>query len=132
MIAGTVVDLVRQLLADGTLSQRKIAKLTGVSRGSVAAIASGRRPDYAERVPSIEEEEPTGPPERCPVCGGMVFMPCKLCQTRQAMAEDRRLRSKRGMAETPEWIEFDLRPEHRARYEEVRAWREQQELVEIG
>ena len=46
MIGEDTVAEIRRLLADGSLSQRKIAGLTHVSRGTVSAIASGRRPQY--------------------------------------------------------------------------------------
>ena len=48
MIAEAVVEKVRHLLADGALSQRKIARRLGVSRGTVNAISQGRRPDYSQ------------------------------------------------------------------------------------
>lgn len=81
MIAQTLVDDVRRLLGEGRLSQRKIAARTGVSRGTVGAIAAGRRPDYAAR--RLEQfDSPSGPPVRCPGCGGRVRMPCLLCRLR--------------------------------------------------
>ena len=46
MIAPGIVAEIRRLLAEEKLSQRKIGRLVGVSRGTVAAIASGTRPDY--------------------------------------------------------------------------------------
>jgi transcriptional regulator with XRE-family HTH domain len=49
MIAPSMVDEVRRLLSEGRLSQRAIARRTGISRGTVAAIASGRRPAYGAR-----------------------------------------------------------------------------------
>ena len=47
MLAEAVVEQIRDLLAIGELSQRKIARRLGVSRGSVNAISQDRRPDYA-------------------------------------------------------------------------------------
>jgi len=81
MIAAAVTEEIRDLLAAGQLSQRKIASRVGVSRGTVNAIALGKRPDYTVRsrrqgggfVP------PSGRPRRCASCGGMVQMPCLLC-----------------------------------------------------
>ena len=125
MIATEIVTKVRRLLADGQLSQRSIARLTGVSRGSVGTIASGKRPDY--RAPGQPEddllEEPAGPPERCPGCGGKVYMPCRLCHMRTTTAKKPRLALHRGAAPAAEPLELNLRPEHRARYEQVCAWR---------
>jgi len=84
MIAGAVVSEIRDLLAAGTLSQRKIAQLVGVSRGTVNAIARGRRPTHAARRSQRADGfiMPHGRPQRCPGCGGMVYMPCLLCYVR--------------------------------------------------
>ena len=46
MIAAAKIKEVERLLAENQLSHRKIAKATGISRATVGAIASGRRPDY--------------------------------------------------------------------------------------
>ena len=69
MIAPKVVAEIRRLLAEEKLSQRKIGQLVGVSRGTVAAIASGKRPDYEQLYYQSWDEpcdEPAGPPQRCP------------------------------------------------------------------
>ncbi|NQU24563.1 MAG: helix-turn-helix transcriptional regulator [Candidatus Nealsonbacteria bacterium] len=85
MITVTVVSEIREMLAEGRLSQRQIARGLGVSRGTVNAIARGRRPDYAARRsrPSDDFTAPSGPPRRCPECGGLVQMPCLACRVRQ-------------------------------------------------
>ncbi|HEV2973066.1 MAG TPA: hypothetical protein VGY55_24075 [Pirellulales bacterium] len=94
MLAESLVEWVCQLLAEGRLSQRSIALLTGVSRGTVGAIARGvrplgLRPKYADDDPL----RPSGPPARCRGCGGMVYMPCQLCRVRAARALERRLKT---------------------------------------
>jgi len=84
MIAPTVVEEIRNLLRGGGLSQRQIARRLGVSRGTVNAIALGRRADIVLRTP--EEEgfpSPAGAAVRCPGCGGRVQMPCLLCYVRE-------------------------------------------------
>jgi hypothetical protein len=91
MIATWRVTAIRRMLADGESSQRKIARQTGVSRGTVGAIALGRRPDYEDRrqtdcggfAPAGESPWPSRPPRRCPACGGMVQMPCLACHVRR-------------------------------------------------
>ncbi len=126
MIAPKIVAEIQRLLTEGMLSQRKIAGVTGVSRGTVGAIASGKRPDYETLRPPEDDawEEPAGPPERCPGCGGMVYMPCRLCRARKKLGvEDRRRASRGGVVELQELPRLNLRPEHLARYEEVRTWR---------
>lgn len=121
MIAPEIVADVRRLLAEGTHSQRKIARLTGISRGTVGAIASGRRPDY-NNFDNGNLEEPSGPPKRCPGCGGKVYMPCLLCRARKESAENPR-GSARGSVVAPVRVSLELRPEHHARYRQVCDWR---------
>ena len=83
MIPPTVVTEIKRLLTQPGLSQRKVAVITGVSRASVGAIAAGRRPDYPTRCnPHDEEDLPQGPVARCGSCGGIVYMPCRLCRIR--------------------------------------------------
>ncbi len=84
MLAMGIVQEVKRLLAEGMLSQRKIAKAVGVSRGTISAIAAGRRPDYAaRRRERANAMELLGPIDRCPTCGGRVYMPCRLCRVRR-------------------------------------------------
>lgn len=102
MLALGKVKEVERLLVEGQLSQRKIAQAIGVSRATVSAIASGTRPDYAARVRAraeADEFQPLGPIERCPSCGGRVYMPCRLCRVRKMKARDEgRLRAMRRRA----------------------------------
>jgi hypothetical protein len=92
MVSQGVVDQILRLLADGHLSQRKIARSVGVSRGTIGAIAKGHRP----RIRTTEDRwgdpnRPLGPPSRCGGCGGLVYMPCLLCHVRylKAVESDR-------------------------------------------
>lgn len=83
MIATTVVEEIKRLLSAGHLSQRTIAQQLGVSRGTVNAIAQGKRLDPApDRDPDAGFAAPDGPLTRCPGCGGLVLMPCLLCRVR--------------------------------------------------
>jgi len=92
MISPTVVERIRQLLREDGLSQRQIARQLGVSRGTVNAIARGKRPDYeARRRPRPGDiVPPSGPYVRCPICGARVQMPCLACQIRALLRERRR------------------------------------------
>ena len=86
MIAPAKVHEVEALLTAGLYSQRKIARLTGISRATISAIAAGNRPDYElrQQLRRLElEEPPLGPPARCQGCGGLVYMPCRLCRVRK-------------------------------------------------
>ena len=85
MLPLATVQEIRRLLDEGQLSQRKIAAKLKVSRGTVGSIASGRRGLFG-REPEAERSELCSldlPPERCPGCGAMVYMPCVLCRTRK-------------------------------------------------
>ena len=94
MIARAIVEQIRQLLGEQGLSQRQIARHLGVSRGTVLAIAQGRRPNYAADNEGDKVFSPSmGPPRRCPGCGGMVTMQCLLCKIRGLVAVDRRRRA---------------------------------------
>jgi len=75
----TVNEIVR-LLAEGELSNRRIAVTVGASRGIVDAISNKRRGLHGrkERGPTAEPVAP----QRCPRCGASVFMPCVACQAR--------------------------------------------------
>ncbi len=123
MIAPEVIQQVRCLLAEGKLSQRAVARRTRVSRGTVGAIAAGKRPDYRRRPPVRNEAatpRPAGPTRRCPGCGGMVQMPCRTCGTRKAMADLPGPPAWLRLGQLDEPLGLDLRGEHRARYEEIR------------
>jgi hypothetical protein len=86
MIAHALVGEIRRLLDEGVMSQRKIARRLGISRGTVHAIARGKRPDYLDRWDDVDDSPaPAGPPLRCPGCGGMVLMPCLLCRLRKGL-----------------------------------------------
>ena len=90
MIAPAVVEEIRGLLRVSELSQRKIARRLGISRGTVNAIALGRRPDHALPAPEGDSfPAPSGVPVRCPGCGARAQMPCLLCYVR-AWKKDRR------------------------------------------
>ena len=85
MIASDIVKEIRQMLAKGSLSQRAIAQRMNVSRGTVCAIAQGKRSDYPPRFfrKDIHFISPAGVPVRCSGCGGLVQMPCLACYIRR-------------------------------------------------
>lgn len=92
MIALGKVKEIERLLAQGGISQRKIALQVGVSRATVSAIVTGARPDYQARVRAIADEPlPDGPLGHCPTCGATVYMPCRLCHVRRKMREEEEL-----------------------------------------
>jgi hypothetical protein len=125
MLTQTVVAEIRRLLAEDELSHRKIALVTGVCRGTIGAIAAGKRPDYQQlrRTRQGEPLEPAGPPERCPGCGGMVYHPCRFCQARSLAALSRKPATGRRQEPPGELLTLQLKEEHRRRYEEIHARR---------
>ena len=122
MIAPARIEEVRRLLAEGVHSQRAIARLTGISRGTVTAVAAGRRPDYVPR-PKADAASPLprGPCRRCRRCGALVYMPCRACAVRSHVADNAKHRRPDHRPEVA--LGLDLRGEHRKRYEAVRARR---------
>jgi len=141
MLAPHLVEEVRRLLEAGKLSRRKIARLTGVSRGTVGLIAADKRRDpvHEARPWDVELDQPLEPPERCPSCGGWVYMPCRLCRMRRFL-EKRNQGKKMGRVkgtvpfllhknrDSP--LGLALKPDHQRRYEEVRRRREKLGIVE--
>lgn len=78
MIAPLKIQEIERLLAEGSLSQRKIARKAGVSRATVSSIANGARPDYEARREAKRQQlldELPGPLIRCDECGGRVYAP---------------------------------------------------------
>jgi hypothetical protein len=121
MLAWSLVEEVRRLLAEGKWSQRKIAKQLGISRGTIGAIAQGKRAVGRPQPQEGDEEwHAEGPPERCPCCGQLVYPPCRLCRIRAVLAKASRPRLPEMELPLEASLRLDLNPEHQARYEEIR------------
>lgn len=89
MLHPAKVAEIHRLIAEGELSQRQIARATGVSRASVGLIKRGKRPDRSHRE-STEPFRPLPADVRCPGCGGLLtVLPCILCRDRAAQSETR-------------------------------------------
>jgi hypothetical protein len=123
MLKPSIVEEIRFLLAEKKWNYGQIARAAGVCRATVGRIARGEGP-YAHAPEPPGEAEPTGPAERCKACGGLVYMPCRVCRLRRRMALRRPARRPRPEAGEGGLLGLDLKPEHRARYQEVRAWRQ--------
>ena len=122
MLAPKIVDEVLRLLREGKCSQRAIARRLGISRGTVCAIATGKRgngesPAHADG--GTNSSKPAGPPERCPGCGAMVHMPCQLCRARAAAARRSTRPLQPVFAQLDASLEPELKETHRKRYEEI-------------
>lgn len=73
------IQQAQQLLEQDELSQRAIARLLGVSRGTINALATGKRGGHGRETPNETSPDPE-PPARCPTCGRMMQMPCVWCR----------------------------------------------------
>lgn len=101
VIGAQTIEEIRNLLKQGTFSQRAIAKRIGVSRGTVAKVAANRKRTVSEQeriavsgesrdsaskpslpmlLPPLGIILPKGKPRRCFHCGVRVRMPCLACQ----------------------------------------------------
>ncbi len=82
----TIWRILRMLHA-ARLSQREIARMTGISRASVSAIAHGRirlRKRYGRRRWVANAPITYA---RCPGCGVKVVQPCLACFLRETLAD---------------------------------------------
>jgi len=88
-ITAEIMNDVLRLLRQPEQSQRSVARATGVSRATVAKIASGRfRPFVPREGNDHDSWRPTGPIGRCPTCGGRVYLPCRLCKVRTLKSQE--------------------------------------------
>ncbi len=127
MLEPSVIRDIQRLL-DAGHPQRAIARDLAVSRNIVVQVARGQR---VPQEPAAYDRRKRFSLRRCPDCGGIVEMPCRLCQTRELIAGGH-LRSTTGGHEP--LAKLDLRPEHHNRYLEVRRWRRlaQQQRLSCG
>jgi hypothetical protein len=125
MLPHSIAAEVQRLLLEGRHSQRAIARLLGVARGTVRAIAAGRRPFHPDANDGPDPD--AGPPTRCRQCGGMVHAPCRLCSTRKFIEKKPKRICRAIMPDMDRQYTtaLDLKPEHHARYLQVRQWRKE-------
>lgn len=84
-ITAKLVRQVQKLWAAEKWSQRKIARKLGLCRKSVRRIVDVQRGLQVHR-PDDEppiDAPPAERPQRCPGCGGKVYLPCRLCAARR-------------------------------------------------
>lgn len=86
MLSQSLILEIDRLLKEGQLSQRKIARRLGVSRGTISAIARGRRRLHGKE---SRREKRSARPARCPVCGYRVYLPCMICRAREYREQHR-------------------------------------------
>jgi hypothetical protein len=114
LIANSRIAEIELLLLAGN-SQRSVARITGVSRGVVRAVFYGhrRRPDADNALLGGQ-----GPVARCRTCGALATMPCIACRDRNGLKKT--TRKFLGQSDDLQ-LDLELKPDHQARYDEVRA-----------
>lgn len=122
MLPAEKINEVKRLLSLG-LSQREVERRSGVSRAVVQRVASGKRKDRVVKPPEPWEVDWTGEVGKCPECNAKVMLPCMACIIRNIPAGASHATRGDGGSFEPG---LDLDEEHRARYEQVKAWREMQ------
>ncbi len=121
LIAASVIRQVEATLRRG-VSQRRVAKELGVSRGTVGKVAAGTltsiaRQEYEDTISERRRPKAVVETFRCPRCGGKsrVF-PCRRCFVETVASS----------VTTPDEriaVGLDLKPVHFIRYQEIRRWR---------
>jgi len=139
MIAEEKIREAETMLALGKMSQREIAKRTGLSRATIYLIAKGKRKIQIKTIdPDMLPESKNGPPVRCRSCGAMVEMPCLLCHLKDLAARNRPvmqlcpntvqspsvMTNEQHLTRATIRIGLNLTGDELKRYREVRAWRE--------
>ena len=84
MLSIELIQEIHRLLGEGQLSQRQIAARLDVSRGTVGAIASGRRglKGKGGEGGALPAHTARCRPARCRHCGYRVYAPCRICLAR--------------------------------------------------
>ena len=95
-----------RLLAAGRLSQRRIAQVVGIARGTVATLKRIGHERPRGQTNMLLVPRPPGPIEQCPGCGRLIEMPCLACQAEG----HREMRPARKSPAAPAQ-EADLRPD---------------------
>jgi len=84
MLAFSAVKEVESLLKQG-FSQREIASIAEVSRGSVGRIAKNLK------TCNFKNGKVVSLPIKCPTCRCLVYPPCIACHTRKYIANKRKI-----------------------------------------
>ncbi len=104
MLSLVMIEKIEWLLRSADLSQRQVAMRLGVSRGTVASVARGKRSAKQQRstgvlpIASKDQHAPQIVPDldavpvRCPSCGCRVFLPCLVCHLRKMERSRRAIR----------------------------------------
>jgi hypothetical protein len=131
MLARYLEELVWHLRFEEKLSYRQIARRLCVNRKTIARITRGKRFDPLPELSDPDDgiDAPQVPPKRCPTCGGLIYPPCRLCQTRIIIQKHIDRLVCLGPIEYPIVVGLDLMPRHRRRYERVRRQRREFEAA---
>jgi hypothetical protein len=130
VLPDAVVEAVKRLAAEGRFSDAQMAAMTGVAKGSVQNIRTGRWDAWRKRREAAagdkdetalalvrQHQEQT---EKCASCGRRVVAPCLACEV-VALLKSGALKPAPGVASPDDSLALQLRPADQARYREVRA-----------
>lgn len=122
LISAHVIRQVEELLKKSGLSRRAIAKQIGISRSVVNKVAAGEVTSVERFTREAKRQSPTNVGEyRCSTCGGKTTrFPCAKCYVETIRPS---LEPLQAPPESSVVVGLELRPEHRAAYEDVRRWR---------
>jgi len=122
MISEERIAIAEQLILDEKLSQRQIAKQTGLSRATIGAIASGKRRIFKRKPLLVIEHDKNSPHVRCPGCGLRVRLPCVRCLLQKYGKKQKITNEKINKTD----FSINLTDGEAKRYQEIRRWRERQ------
>lgn len=134
MLDPSIVASTKELL-EQKKSYRQIERLLSgrISRESIGRIARGERPDYESLQHARREQRqqrPRGILKRCPGCGGLVSLPCLLCELREKLAAVQLALSRFGDSDCGP-LKLELRGEDHDRYCELRARKDREQAGEL-
>jgi transposase len=87
-------ETVQRVLAlkEEGLSYRAIGERLGIHHNTAKNIVYKQHSGNVLSTDEIDDVlSPSGTPTRCPGCGGLVYMPCKLCKIRTLVAHQKQL-----------------------------------------
>lgn len=122
-----------ELLESGRCSDRKIALMVGCCRGSIARIKKTPAKLIRKRIEAIELPNPKAAYERCPTCGALTRPPCVACTLNDPEFKKlKKTQENRSVDVLEAFLELDLLPEDRKRYQQVRKWRVENHIPPDG
>lgn len=116
------LEIKRLLRKKKRISQKEIARITGVSEWAVGRVKNGEPVEIQEVMRSKLESssiktDDSGEKNRCPVCGGMVYGECRECRLKKMKKNGELVRVYDGSGRP---LDLDLSDEEASRLKEIR------------